>query len=68
MFELSQYIASAIALIDIASSRRSRVIAIDCWGESPNSARIAQRRRLSSMKIRQNRPHASRAGSLMRGK
>ena len=61
MLELSQCIASASALIGIGSPGLSVEIAIDCCGERPSSDRIAQRRRLSSMKIRQKSPHASRA-------
>ena len=66
MLELSQCIASASALMGIGSAGLSVLIAIDCCGDSPISDRIAHRRRLSSMKIRQNRPHASRAGVLVR--
>ena len=63
MFELSQCSASASALIGIGSPGFSVPIAIACWGEMPSSDRIAQRRRLSSMKICQKRRHASRAAS-----
>ena len=63
-FELSHCIAVANALMGIGTPGSSRMIAIDCWNESPSSVMIAIRRGLSSRKIRQTRLQASWAGAV----
>jgi len=61
---LSHMSALASALIAIGSPGCSCIRAIDCMGASPSELRVAIRRGLSAVNMRQNRAHASRAAVL----